>query len=69
MKVEVDSLKAGVMEWSAGYAKKIEENAAELLATLMRLKPSSAKGAYMKSVAMSSTMGPGIKIEQKTATA
>jgi large subunit ribosomal protein L1 len=50
-------------------AKKIEENAAELLATLMRLKPSSAKGTYMKSIAMSSTMGPGIKIEQKTATA
>ena len=45
------------------------ENAAELLATLMRLKPSSAKGTYMKSIAMSSTMGPGFKIEQKTATA
>ncbi len=47
-------------------AKKIEENAAELLTTLNKLKPSAAKGVYMKSVAISSTMGPGIKVDPKS---
>jgi large subunit ribosomal protein L1 len=50
-------------------AKKLEENAAEVLSTLMRLKPSAAKGTYMLSIALSSTMGPGIKVDQKSATA
>ena len=72
-KIDFKVDKFGIVHASVGKvsfdAKKIEENAAELLATLMRLKPSSAKGTYMKSIAMSSTMGPGIKIEQKTATA
>jgi len=72
-KIDFKVDKFGIVHASVGKvsfdAKKIEENAAELLATLMRLKPSSAKGTYVKSIAMSSTMGPGIKIEQKTATA
>jgi large subunit ribosomal protein L1 len=72
-KIDFKVDKFGIVHASVGKvsfdAKKIEENAAELLATLMRLKPSSAKGTYMKSIAMSSTMGPGFKIEQKTATA
>ena len=72
-KIDFKVDKFGIVHASVGKvsfdAKKIEENAAELLSTLMRLKPSSAKGTYMKSIAMSSTMGPGIKIEQKTATA
>jgi len=72
-KIDFKVDKFGIVHASVGKvsfdAKKIEENAAELLNTLMRLKPSSAKGTYMKSIAMSSTMGPGIKIEQKTATA
>jgi large subunit ribosomal protein L1 len=46
--------------------KKIEENANELLQTIVRMKPSSAKGAYIKSVYMSSTMSPSISIDAKS---
>ena len=42
------------------------ENAKELLATIVKLKPSSAKGTYVKSVFMSSTMSPGIRIDEKS---
>ncbi len=45
---------------------QIEENAAELIQTLNKLKPTAAKGTYMKSVYISSTMGPGIAIDAKT---
>lgn len=45
--------------------EKLAENANELLATINRLKPSSAKGAYFKSVTVASTMSPGIKVEPK----
>jgi large subunit ribosomal protein L1 len=48
-------------------AAKIKENANELIQTLVKLKPASAKGTYIKSITMSSTMGPGIKVEQKSA--
>ena len=47
--------------------KMIIENATELLQTLIKLKPTAAKGAYMRSITMSSTMSPGIKIESKIA--
>mgnify|MGYP001382383522 FL=1 len=47
-------------------ADKIRENAEELLKTLNKLKPSSAKGTYMKSVYMSSTMSPGIAVDAKS---
>lgn len=46
-------------------ASKIKENADELLKTLMRLKPSAAKGVYVKSIAMSSTMSPSISVDIK----
>ncbi len=45
---------------------KIAENANELLNTILKLKPSSAKGTYMKSVYLSSTMSPSIQIDTKT---
>ncbi len=45
---------------------KLTENADELLSTLTRMKPSSAKGTYFKSVSVASTMSPGIKIDPKS---
>ena len=46
--------------------EKLAENAGELVTTLIRMKPSSAKGTYLKSVAVASTMSPGIKIDPKS---
>jgi large subunit ribosomal protein L1 len=48
--------------------KKIAENALELVQTLIKLKPSSAKGTYVKSISLSSTMSPGIQIDKSTIT-
>jgi large subunit ribosomal protein L1 len=45
--------------------QKIEENANELLQTIVKLKPSAAKGTYIKSVYLSSTMSPSISIDTK----
>ncbi|MEM7297142.1 MAG: 50S ribosomal protein L1, partial [Bacteroidota bacterium] len=46
--------------------QKIHENALELINTVSRLKPASAKGTYFKSISISSTMSPGISIEKGT---
>jgi len=46
-------------------AEKLYENANELLTTIAKMKPSSAKGIYMKSVSVASTMSPGVKIDPK----
>ncbi|MFM7380600.1 MAG: 50S ribosomal protein L1, partial [Bacteroidota bacterium] len=46
--------------------KQLEENATELIQTIVRLKPSAAKGTYIKSIYLSSTMSPGICIEPKS---
>ena len=46
-------------------ADKIMDNANELIKTIVKLKPSGAKGTYIKSISMSSTMSPGITIESK----
>lgn len=46
--------------------EKIAQNAMELLSTIERMKPSSAKGTYMKSISMASTMSPGISIDPKS---
>jgi len=48
-------------------AEKLTENANELLSLIMKMKPSSTKGAYMKSVSVASTMSPGISIDFKDA--
>jgi large subunit ribosomal protein L1 len=45
---------------------QLEENANELIQTILKLKPSAAKGTYVKSISMSSTMSPGIHIEPKS---
>ncbi len=72
-KIDFKVDKYGIIHASVGKvsfdAKKLEENAAEVLTTLMRLKPASAKGAYMESISLSSTMGPGILVDQKSVTA
>lgn len=72
-KIDFKVDKYGIIHASVGKvsfdAKQLEENAAEVLSTLMRLKPSASKGTYMLSIALSSTMGPGIKVDQKSATA
>lgn len=47
-------------------ASKLSENAAEVLNSIIKLKPSSAKGTYLRSVSLSSTMSPGVKVDPKT---
>lgn len=47
-------------------ANKIADNAREVLQTILKLKPSAAKGTYMQSVYISSTMSPGIQIDPKS---
>lgn len=46
-------------------AEKLQENAMELLHTIQKLKPSSAKGIYMKTISVASTMSPGINVDPK----
>lgn len=46
-------------------AEKLQENALELLNTIQKLKPSSAKGIYMKTISVASTMSPGINVDPK----
>jgi large subunit ribosomal protein L1 len=62
--------KYGIVHTSVGRVSFSPENlvgnANEILSTLQRMKPSSAKGTYMKSVTVASTMSPGIKIDTKT---
>ena len=68
-KIDFKVDKTGIVHASIGKssftAEKIFENADELLKTIIKLKPSTSKGVYLKSVYMSSTMSPGISIETK----
>jgi large subunit ribosomal protein L1 len=71
-KVDYRVDKAGVIHARLGKLsfgdQKLTENAQALLASIMRAKPASAKGNYIKSVAVSSTMGPGVKVDTTTTT-
>ena len=68
-KIDFKVDKSGIIHASIGKvsftADKIKDNANELLNTIVKLKPSGAKGEYIKSISMSSTMSPGIAIESK----
>jgi large subunit ribosomal protein L1 len=70
-KVDYRVDKAGVIHAPIGKVSfaeaKLAENAHALLASIVRAKPASAKGNYVKSVAVSSTMGPGIKVDPTSA--
>ncbi len=65
-KIDFRVEKAGIVHVPMGKvsfgAEKIVQNATAFLETIMRLKPASSKGTYLKSIAISTTMGPGIKI-------
>jgi large subunit ribosomal protein L1 len=69
-KIDFKVDKQGIIHTSIGKSSfdsnKIFGNANELLHTIIKLKPSSAKGTYVKSIYMSSTMSPGILIEPKS---
>lgn len=69
-KIDFKVDKAGIVHAGIGRvsfdAQKLSENAMEVLQALVKLKPSSARGTYVKSVYMSSTMSAGIQIDTKT---
>jgi large subunit ribosomal protein L1 len=72
-KIDFKVDKYGIIHSSVGKvsfdAEKIADNARELITNIIKLKPSSAKGTYVKSIYMSSTMSPGIRIETKSVAA
>jgi len=69
-KIDFKVDKTGIVHASIGKvsfeADKIAENANELIRTLLKLKPATVKGAYVKSIFMSSTMSPGVAIDTKS---
>ncbi len=66
-KVEYRVEKAGIIQVPIGKksfgADKLSENARALLHSVIRAKPAAAKGNYLKSISVSSTMGPGVKVD------
>ena len=69
-KIDFKVDKNGIVHASIGKisfaADQIRDNAREFVSTLIKLKPTAAKGAYIKSIYLSSTMSPGIKIDPKS---
>ncbi|MCP4520599.1 MAG: 50S ribosomal protein L1 [Cytophagales bacterium] len=69
-KIDFKVDKYGIIHTSVGRVsftpQQIQDNIAELLATLSKLKPASAKGTYFKSISVSSTMSKGIKVEKSS---
>lgn len=69
-KIDFKVDKYGIVHTSIGKVSfsedKIADNAREFMATIMKLKPTSAKGTYVRSVYLSSTMSPGIKIDTRS---
>jgi len=69
-KIDFKVDKFGIVHTSVGKVsfepQKLVENATEFVNTLIKLKPSAAKGTYVKSIYLSSTMSPGIQVEPKS---
>lgn len=69
-KIDFKVDKFGIIHSSIGKVSfpsdKLVDNAKELINTILKLKPSSAKGAYIRSMFISSTMSPGLQIETKS---
>ena len=69
-KIDFKVDKTGIVHAAIGKvsfdAEKIQENANELLQTLIKLKPTAAKGDYIKSIFMSSTMSPSVAVDEKS---
>jgi large subunit ribosomal protein L1 len=72
-KIDFKVDKYGIIHSSVGKVSfdgdKIRDNANELIQTLLKMKPSSAKGTYLKSIYITSTMSPGIQIDAKSVNA
>ncbi|MDE7402385.1 MAG: 50S ribosomal protein L1 [Muribaculaceae bacterium] len=69
-KIDFKVDKTGIVHASIGKvsfsAENMADNAREFINTLIKLKPATSKGTYIKSIYLSSTMGPGIKVETKS---
>ena len=69
-KIDFKVDKFGIIHASVGKvsfdAEKISENTDELLQTIIKLKPSAAKGTYIQSISLSSTMGIGVEVDSKS---
>ena len=69
-KIDFKVDKAGIIHTSIGKVsftpEQIRDNAKEFIQTLIKLKPTAAKGTYIRSIYLSSTMSPGIKLETKS---
>ena len=72
-KIDFKVDKQGIVHAAIGKVsfdtQKIAENAVEMINTIIRLKPQALKGTYVKSIYLSSTMGPGISVDSKTISA
>ncbi len=72
-KIDFKIDKTGIIHVSIGKAsfspEKIKDNAMEMINTVIKLKPASAKGAYFKSISLSTTMSPGLRIDTSSITA
>ncbi|MDE6537480.1 MAG: 50S ribosomal protein L1 [Muribaculaceae bacterium] len=69
-KIDFKVDKTGIVHASIGKvsftADQMRDNAKEFINTLIKLKPATSKGTYIKSIYLSSTMGPGVKVEPKS---
>jgi large subunit ribosomal protein L1 len=72
-KIDFKVDKFGIIHSSVGKVSfdrdKIVDNAKELIGTILKLKPASAKGTYVKSIYMSSTMSPSVQVDPKSVNA